>query len=63
MTAHFLKKARNTQMAEETTATNMDGQTVTPDAEDAESDVDGCDVPIGENTPDEDLPVSEGGVA
>lgn len=50
-------------MAEETTAMNMDGQTVTPDAADDESDVDGCDVPIEEHTPDEDLPASEGGVA
>jgi hypothetical protein len=34
-----------------------------PDAEDDESDIDGCDVPIEDATPDEDLPVTEGGVA
>jgi hypothetical protein len=36
-----------------------------PDPEDAESDIDGCDVeiPIKDATPDEELPVTEGGVA
>ena len=34
-----------------------------PDPEDEESDIDGCDVPIEDVTPDEDLPVTEGGVA
>lgn len=34
-----------------------------PDPEDDESDIDGCDVPIEDVTPDEDLPVTEGGVA
>lgn len=34
-----------------------------PDAEDAESDIDGCDVPIEDATPDEELPVTQGGVA
>jgi hypothetical protein len=36
-----------------------------PDPADAESDIDGCDVPISEDeaTPDEELPVTEGGVA
>lgn len=36
-----------------------------PDPEDEESDVDGCDVPITEDeaTPDEELPITEGGVA
>ncbi len=36
-----------------------------PDSEDTESDVDGCDVPITEEeaTADEDLPITEGGVA
>jgi hypothetical protein len=35
-----------------------------PDSEDTESDVDGCDVPIADDeaTPDEDLPITEGGV-
>jgi hypothetical protein len=34
-------------------------------AEENEDDIDGCDVPIRdqEATPDEDLPVAEGGVA
>ena len=50
-------------MADETVATDMDGQAVTPDPEDDESDVDGCDVPIKDATSDEDLPASEGGVA
>lgn len=36
-----------------------------PDPPDAESDIDGCDVPITEAdaTPDEELPMTEGGVA
>lgn len=36
-----------------------------PDAADAESDIDGCDVPITEAdaTPDDELPLTEGGVA
>jgi hypothetical protein len=36
-----------------------------PDPEDAESEIDGCDVPITteDATPDEELPVTEGGVA
>lgn len=35
-----------------------------PDAEDEESQVDGCDVPISEEeaTPDDELPLTEGGV-
>lgn len=35
-----------------------------PDPEDDETDVDGCDVPITEDeaTPDDELPMSEGGV-
>ncbi|HEX8189420.1 MAG TPA: hypothetical protein VF586_13775 [Pyrinomonadaceae bacterium] len=35
-----------------------------PDPEDDETDVDGCDVPIGDDeaTPDEELPMTEGGV-
>jgi hypothetical protein len=36
---------------------------VTPDPEDDESEIDGCDVEIKEPTSDEDLPASEGGVA
>ncbi|HEX8502137.1 MAG TPA: hypothetical protein VF659_16245 [Pyrinomonadaceae bacterium] len=37
---------------------------VAPDPEDDETDVDGCDVPIrdDEATPDEELPMTEGGV-
>ena len=37
----------------------------TPDPEDDESDIDGCDVPIEDRkaTADEDLPATEGGVA
>ena len=50
-------------MADETVATNMDGQAVTPDPEDDESRIDGCDLPIEDETPDEDLPATEGGVA
>lgn len=34
-----------------------------PDPADAESDLDGCDVPIEAITHDEDLPATEGGVA
>jgi hypothetical protein len=33
-----------------------------PDAPDAESDLDGCDVEIEDVTPDEELPATEGGV-
>ena len=50
-------------MTNETVATNMDGQVVTPDPEDDESDIDGCDVPIESVTEDEELPPTEGGVA
>lgn len=51
-------------MPEETVATNMDGEAVTPDPEDDESNLDGCDVPFDEGkTSDEDLPATEGGVA
>lgn len=50
-------------MAEETAAIDMDGQAVTPDPEDDESQIDGCDAPIVDATPDEDLPLTEGGVA
>ena len=41
----------------------MDDKPFTPDPEDDESDVDGCDVEITDETPDEDLPEAEGGVA
>lgn len=43
----------------------MDEQPITPDPEDDESDLDGCDVEIRDEgaTPDEELPVCEGGVA
>lgn len=39
--------------------------TAGPDAADAESHVDGCDVPISDAdaTPDDELPMTEGGVA
>lgn len=50
-------------MVDETVATDMDGQAVTPDPEDDESSIDGCDVPIEDAMPDEDLPPTEGGVA
>lgn len=35
-----------------------------PDEEDDESDIDGCDVPVADDeaTPDEELPLTEGGV-
>lgn len=41
----------------------MDEDVMTPDPEDAESDLDGCDVPIVDETPDEELPITEGGVS
>lgn len=41
----------------------MEEETVIPDPEDDESDVDGCDAEITDETPDEDLPATEGGVA
>ena len=43
----------------------MDEQPVTPDPEDDESNLDGCDVEVKpeDTTTDEDLPASEGGVA
>jgi hypothetical protein len=40
----------------------MEDEANIPDAEDDESDVDGCDVEITDDTPDEDLPATEGGV-
>lgn len=42
----------------------MEDETNIQDAEDDESDVDGCDIPISDDdaTPDEELPVTEGGV-
>ena len=39
----------------------MDKKPVTPDSVDDES-IDGCDAKIEDVTPDEDLPVAEGGV-
>jgi hypothetical protein len=36
---------------------------LTPEPEDEESQIDGCDVDIENATPDEDLPETEGGVA
>ena len=41
----------------------MDENPVTPDPEDDESSIDGCDVKIEVVTSDEDLPATEGGVA
>ncbi len=43
----------------------MDEQPVTPNPEDDESDLDGCDVEVKveDATTDEDLPAAEGGVA
>lgn len=41
----------------------MDEQPVTPDPEDDESDFDGCDVEITDETPDEELPEATGGIA
>ena len=40
----------------------MEDETAIPDPEDDESDIDGCDVAIEDETTDEDLPASEGGV-
>ncbi len=50
-------------MDENPVTINHDGEVVTPEPEDEESDLDGCDMPIEEVTPDEDLPATEGGVA
>ena len=41
----------------------MQEETLIPDPEDDESDIDGCEVAIEDETADEDLPGSEGGVA
>jgi hypothetical protein len=49
-----ITKERNKQMVEEQ---------VTPDPEDEESEIDGCDIEIEDATSDEDLPDTEGGVA
>jgi hypothetical protein len=40
----------------------MDEKPVTPNPEDAESDIDGCEVAIEDPTSDEELPEAEGGV-
>ena len=40
----------------------MDEKPVTPDIEDKENNVDGCDVSVEEVTLDEDLPAAKGGV-
>jgi hypothetical protein len=42
---------------------HMAEETVTPNPEDSESDIDGCDFAVEEVTSDEDLPATEGGVA
>jgi hypothetical protein len=45
-------------------AVTTDAEIITPDPEDEESDVDGCEVDFrDEATPDEELPATEGGVA
>lgn len=41
----------------------MDENPVTPDPEDDESAIDGCDVEVEDVTSDEDLPAAEGGIA
>jgi hypothetical protein len=41
----------------------MENETAIPDPEDDESAIDGCGVAIEDETADEDLPASEGGVA
>lgn len=41
----------------------MDEKPVTPNPEDDESDIDGCEVEIENPTSDEDLRATEGGVA
>lgn len=41
----------------------MDEKPVTPNTEDDENLIDGCDVEVDDPTLDEDLPVAEGGVA
>ncbi|MEK6321254.1 MAG: hypothetical protein AABN33_06170 [Acidobacteriota bacterium] len=41
----------------------MEEKPVTPNTEDDENDVDGCEVAIENPTSDEDLPAAEGGVA
>jgi len=41
----------------------MDKRPVIPDADDSDSQLDGCEVPVEVATLDEDLPVAEGGVA
>jgi hypothetical protein len=48
--------------AGEQNATPEPELTATPDAEDDESAVDGCEVRIEDETPDEELPATEGGV-
>jgi len=40
----------------------MEDETAIPDPEDDLSDIDGCEVAIEDETPDEDLPACEGGV-
>jgi len=68
---NFVNEERKIQMSEEEKDIKADAPVLTPepelaatpDPEDDESDIDGCDVPIEDVTPDEDLPVTEGGVA
>lgn len=40
----------------------MADEVVTPEPEDKDEDIDGCDVAIEEATLDEELPAAEGGV-
>lgn len=60
MASDEIEKAR---MIKEGEDIQMDEQPVTPEPEDDESDFDGCDVEITDETPDEALPETEGGVA
>ncbi len=41
----------------------MSNEATTPNVENIEDDVDGCDIPIETPTSDEELPKAEGGVA
>jgi hypothetical protein len=60
---NFGKEERNLKMDEKAGAQNMEEEPATPAPEDDEGQIDGCDVPIKDETPDEDLPITEGGVA
>jgi hypothetical protein len=57
----FVKEGRKMEMDNE--IKNPASGVVALDAEDDESLIDGCEVIIEDETPDEDLPMTEGGVA